>query len=609
MVNMTDSEGEPDQQVLHSPSGSVVRTPLYFRTEEEPLFGWYHAPAKVDVSTTGMVICPPIGYEYMSGHRAMRHLADGFASEGIPTMRFDYHGTGDSAGIDEDPDRVTSWLESIREAVKKLKDVSGCTHVGLIGVRIGATLAALIAEEVALSCLILWAPCINGRHYVREMKFLQQNDDSCTSDDIESAGFVLSAQTVKDLSSIKLTKRVPKATKILIVARDDLQDDFTLLECWKEQGLSVSYLRMNGFSDFLTSPHKTKIPQLTIAEIIAWIKNNVDTSIVKSTDCSAVFTISVTVPGRSYLFNQEKTQAGAIRERIVMFGPENTLFGILSEPTDSSAARDRPTVLLLNSGAVHHAGTNRFYVLLARHLAQQGISVFRMDIGGLGDSVTDDLGQENILYHSGFTQSVDDAMTHLRERDGRRTFIVAGLCFGSYASFHSALELSSPSIVECIIINPLVFYWREGMSLDEPGLAQDLSTFKSYQRSMWKRDRWIKLIRGGVNLRELTNVYRKSLFSALWSRMKHLLPESTTLSADLKKMVESGTHLSFVIADRDPGYELLMLDAKKSVRNLSHQGKLSIDIIESSTHTFPLRRSRHSAIEKISDNLIQRYPI
>ncbi len=608
MENNRDTGGQSAPRDCQALFGSVVRTPLYFRVDEEPLFGWCHIPAHGNSSTTGMVICPPIGYEYMSGHRAMRHLADQFAREGIPAMRFDYHGTGDSAGIDEDPDRVSAWLESIREAIRKIKEISGCTRVGLVGVRIGATLATLIAEEEALECLVLWAPCVNGRHYVREMKFLEQKGGDAVNGDIESAGFVLSAQTVRDISSIKLTKRIPRqGSNILIVARDDLQDDFTLQDRWKEQGLSVSYIRMSGFSDFLTSPHKTKIPLLTTSSIVAWVKDNVDMSKSGIEDPPPTALWSTIIPGRSYVPQQNEMQASGIREKIVRFGREKSLFGILSEPVDQSASAGRPTVLLLNSGAVHHTGTNRLYVLLARHLAQQGISSLRMDIEGLGDSAADNLAEENGLYNLNFVQSVDSAMTYLKKNEGREEFVIAGLCFGSYASFHSTLKLPASGIVECIIINPLVFYWKEGMSLDEPGLAQDLSTFKAYQRSTWQLNSWLKLFRGGVDLHRLVDVYKNQALSALRSALNGVFSDAAPLARDIEQASAAGVHLSFVIADQDPGYELLMLDARKAVKALSRRGVLSIDIIKNSSHTFPLRRSREVVIKQVTDNLKQRY--
>ena len=50
-----------------------------------------------------MVVCPPLGPEYFNSYRSLRHLADRLAENGVSALRFDYDGTGNSAGQDEDP--------------------------------------------------------------------------------------------------------------------------------------------------------------------------------------------------------------------------------------------------------------------------------------------------------------------------------------------------------------------------------------------------------------------------------------------------------------------------------------------------------------------------
>ena len=86
-------------------AASVERRALRFG---EGLFGWYHA-ADAGGRDIVVVLCPPMGPEYTRSHRTLRHLADRLALAGIPALRFDYHGVGDSAGDEDDPDRVGHW--------------------------------------------------------------------------------------------------------------------------------------------------------------------------------------------------------------------------------------------------------------------------------------------------------------------------------------------------------------------------------------------------------------------------------------------------------------------------------------------------------------------
>ena len=83
----------------------IERVPLYIGAGDAPRLAWYHAPEVR--SGQGVVICPPLGHEYISAYRSLRELADRLAAAGVAVLRFDYHGTGDSAGEDDDPDRMT----------------------------------------------------------------------------------------------------------------------------------------------------------------------------------------------------------------------------------------------------------------------------------------------------------------------------------------------------------------------------------------------------------------------------------------------------------------------------------------------------------------------
>src|SRR5690242_17987143 len=96
---------------------AAVRDPIpfYLSSRGAPLFAWLH-PGRPGCGHA-VVLCPPAGHEQVHAHRAWRHLAKAVARTGPAVARFDYHGTGDSAGTDEDPSRVASWLQSVRDVV------------------------------------------------------------------------------------------------------------------------------------------------------------------------------------------------------------------------------------------------------------------------------------------------------------------------------------------------------------------------------------------------------------------------------------------------------------------------------------------------------------
>src|SRR5882757_633479 len=162
-------------QLLQSPVG-VVGSPqaLYFNSGEHRLFGWLHHSLNALKADVGVVVCQPFGYEAICAHRGMRAFAEAIAVAGMPVLRFDYLGTGDSAEIDPQADQLQTWTQDVLAAVEELKLRTGVRQVCLLGFRLGAMLATLAASESnSVSALIVISPINSGRRYLRELRTLR----------------------------------------------------------------------------------------------------------------------------------------------------------------------------------------------------------------------------------------------------------------------------------------------------------------------------------------------------------------------------------------------------------------------------------------------------
>jgi uncharacterized protein len=121
-----------------------------------------------------VLLCPPAVQEYNRTHWAFRKLASLLAREGFHVLRFDYFGSGDSAGEPEQAS-VERWCADIREAVCELQDLAETRRVSMVGFRLGAALAALATRDVpAVRDLVLWEPAVSGRLHVRELREIQR---------------------------------------------------------------------------------------------------------------------------------------------------------------------------------------------------------------------------------------------------------------------------------------------------------------------------------------------------------------------------------------------------------------------------------------------------
>jgi pimeloyl-ACP methyl ester carboxylesterase len=156
-----------------SNSKSKIVEPFYFGAPGRELFGIYH-PAAGEPRAEGVVLCPPLFGEQLRTHASLRRLALTLAAAGRHVLRFDYWGTGDSGGelIATTPD---SWQQDIGAAVDELIALSGVRRVRLVGVRLGATLAARAAPDLAaVDRLVLWDPIRNGAEYLAQLRHTHQ---------------------------------------------------------------------------------------------------------------------------------------------------------------------------------------------------------------------------------------------------------------------------------------------------------------------------------------------------------------------------------------------------------------------------------------------------
>ncbi|HVT36812.1 MAG TPA: amino acid adenylation domain-containing protein, partial [Nevskiaceae bacterium] len=146
---------------------------FYFGAAGERLFGVITRPA-LPRKAQAILICQSWGVEYMRSHRALQLLAQRLAESGFCVMRFDYYGTGDSAGESRGAG-VQDWVRNIRAAARELRTRTGLHRLALLGVRLGALLAVHAREEgLDADQLLLWDPPPDGAKWLAELTRLCQ---------------------------------------------------------------------------------------------------------------------------------------------------------------------------------------------------------------------------------------------------------------------------------------------------------------------------------------------------------------------------------------------------------------------------------------------------
>ena len=588
---------------MHNPH--LLREAAYFGDGTRSLFGWYHSAGSRTGRDCVAVICGPIGYEYTHSHRTVRHLADRLALRGIPALRFDYDGTGDSPGTDFDPDRLSRWQSDILAAVARAKASSGCSSVCLIGIRLGATLAAFAASECDIDLLVMWNPCVKGSTYLRELQAIAMTAERSSSGadgTLESAGFILSAETVAALRKVDLTKSPLRVRRrALLLSRDDQASDTALEQHLAATGITCDHSRAPGWTGMMAEEQFTVVPDAALDVLVDWTVDN-SAPAMDHPDGLSPPGLKETRTTLTIAFNDGNGTCDSIEEQLCCFGSDSHLFGILSR---ASADQDRPAILMFNSGSVHHVGPHRVYVALARSLSAMGFACFRFDLEGIGDSVRRDDGRENHPYPDWAIADARSALDFLAQRFGYKRFIVMGLCSGAHSAFHAGLSIHDYGIGELIAINPLTFYWKEGTSLSTARQFADLNWYKGTMRDP---RHWLKLLSGEVNVRRPIAVVWGHLVNTVRSHLgalrEALFPgKSPQLSQDLRKLFAMNRKVTFIIAEGDPGIEILKAGARYTAMKGLRSGQICLEMIPDADHTFSQLRARTVLIEWLCAHL------
>ena len=197
--------------------------PFFFGRSQQPLFGIYH-PAKGDVRGHGVVLCTPIGQEYMRTHRALRQLALQLTKAGFDVLRFDFSGIGDSAG-DNELGSLSAWQADTTLAIDELKDSANVKRVSVVGIRIGASVAYLASRERDdIDTVVLWDPVVSGAEYVDELIALADEPGKAPPGrTIGVTGFALTASFRDELRAFDLTRAGASASRRLFQVASELR--------------------------------------------------------------------------------------------------------------------------------------------------------------------------------------------------------------------------------------------------------------------------------------------------------------------------------------------------------------------------------------------------
>ncbi len=601
-------------------TGQLEGVPLYFGASERSLFGWYHAGAGPQIRSCAVLLVSPLGVDHTRSHRSYRHLALRLSRAGFPVLRFDLHGTGDSAD-GSDSASGKNWMSDIDAAVSELRRQSGVADVSFVGLRMGGTLAMTqAAARGDVKSLVLWGPCPSGSAYVKEVLRMHKMyamlepqryaEGAPLEGGKEALGFFLSSELTDALSKIDLATVTQKpAPRALVIHTENSPAKGGLAERLPALGVETTVKHMPGHKFLIQTPRQALIPDEILNAIVGWLSEQHPFA----GDAKA----GTPLPPLSLRTMQTRDPAdpgaaATLTEEWLKFGRHHALFGILTSPR-ADAPKDLPGIIFSNAGCINRCGAQRNHVTLARRWAQLGFPVLRFDLSGLGDSETADGAEENSVFPPSGGSDIREAMDRLSAECQVSRFIVVGLCSGGDFAFKVAID--EPRVVGAVLMNPRTFL----VSSNE--MVEAYLSARYYQGSMFEKEKWLKLARGEVDLSQVVGkvlpkvkdvLSRRvaGMFAPLLDRVRgssegQSRPQNVPDS--LRGMVKRGVDTLLVVSEHDPGIEYVDAHFRDQMRELNSLKGYRREDVKGADHSFTSVWSQVYVQDLITDHLSRRY--
>ncbi len=573
-------------------SDTAVITPIWFGSPEVPVAGWLHSAAAPGRDMSVVVCGPPFGWEDVCAYRSLRSLAKMLAAAGLPTLRFDFPGTGDSADGDGDAGRWRAWVGAVGDAVAVVR-AHGPERCALVGMGLGGAVAmTAIDEDLAVDGIVLWDAVFAGRTWLRQARAFQRLAARdrlsapifASGEGEELAGFVLGSLLRADLEALDL--RTPPSpvpgswADMFVVASVARGDRSAGAAALAGRGATVNQAVLGGIEPMLDEPHRASpavagfeaIRDLLVGRSAPWSRSGLEpvpmmAAVPSAGVCERVLTVRE--PGKPDLCAVESRPA-------------------------SGAASDL-WFIFLNAAGVRHIGPNRMWVRFARRLAVQGIGSLRVDVRGVGDGGGDEVLGDTVAayYDSILWDDVDRLADHARSL-GARSLVLVGLCSGATAAFQAACRRDDVRSV--VMLNPLLLDWDQRAA----SVSEADSRWRSAIRpGHWLRgSRWRKLASGQVPLR--------SLARALGARVMPRRGAAAGPAEHLRALARTGVDVHLVVAKDDASADFITRLAGGDPALLAVPG-LDVRVLTGPDHTFRPMTSQEALyriIEEVADRAV-----
>lgn len=264
-------------------------------------------------------------------------------------------------------------------------------------------------------------------------------------------------------------------------------------------------------------------------------------------------------------------------EQAVVFGEYNHLVGIETITAGSAIA-----VIMLTPGMLHNAGPYRLHVDIADKLKQCGISAFRFDLSGIGESLG--VGSAGKSIDRAASETIQ-AMDYLTQTQGIQQFILFGLCSGADDSMQTALL---DDRVRGVIALDGVAYKTARFQIKEALLMA---------RKMLSPEKWLNKIQ------RVTGNSTIPTSLAVGTDVREFPETAEQAAKEIQQLVDKGVHLHFIYTGGTDYYNYAR-QFYDMLPNMNWQGTESVKYFGQMDHVIMLCEDRALLVNHVIDKVL-----
>lgn len=273
-------------------------------------------------------------------------------------------------------------------------------------------------------------------------------------------------------------------------------------------------------------------------------------------------------------------------EKVYTFGNGNSLVGVLTEPEADRLLVDSPTVIILNSGLIHHVGPHRLAVEMARDIAGQGYTVLRFDFSAIGDSST---RKSNPSYRERAIGEIKEAMDFLGKQKNSEKFIIIGLCTGADNAHRAAV--ADQRVVGCVFMGGYAYPARHTYVLKFMERVKNI-TSKLFIAEKWKN--FFKKCVRKIMPAKHSNNGSQSDDSYFWK-----LPDKKTALKEYSDLINRKVHMLFLFTASELSMVNYTGQIRDSFRSLDFSDLLDVELYRFSDHTYTFLSQRELMMNRV----------